>query len=106
MFVLQCGWFGSLMALDQFTAARKTIAYIDKAVAQEWKRAEPHLKRFVREGDYAAERRYREYVGRAVERLLEERRALRLELPPFTTMKNGIAYRHPVTPENAMELAR
>lgn len=91
---------------DQTSAVRKTIAYIDKAIAQEWKRAAPQLKRFVLEGDYAAERRFREYVGRSVERLLEERRTLRMELPPFTTMKNGIAYRHPVTPENAMELVR
>lgn len=86
---------------DHFMACAKSIKRLEKDIAREWKRAEPELKRLVREGRYDVEALLREKVAHRTNLIREEILVLRMRMPPFMTLEDGIYHRHPVTPENS-----
>lgn len=85
---------------DRFAPYRNAIKQLEKDIARELKRAEPELKRLVREGRYEAEALYGAEVSRRVNVMQQEIRHLRMRLPPFVTFEDGVYHRHLVTPEN------
>jgi len=86
------------MTLDDEIA--KSIRKLNRLIAREWRTVTPELKRYIKQGNYSAERYLR---GRAIDMQRQHLRdwmEWRLTKPPFMTKENGFYVRHQITPAN------